>query len=458
MSPHSEPQMYYSKVSHLLVVLLAAAYHHHLAAGEIRHNEIGMDYSFPIPLDRFMFTEKGRLELNITGLSFSSPPPLDRANLSKMGFVISPHGFFYFDDEVNSTVCPLEADNLQKVLTLDKLLLPNLTTTTTRFNFVYSDTTPGPCTLLFVKCPQQMNVSMTVRSAMYNLEDGGDKQRNYLACTTLPMVYYLFSLVYLVLVGVWVRVLYPNMAYASRVHYVMLAVVLLTALNMFFEGQDKWRIMRTGSGDAWELWFYTFSLLKGLSLYTLMLLIASGWKFLKPCLLKREKIVLVAVIGLQCAGNAALVVGHKRAGYYGFDILGELLVSAFNMLSTLAAIVSIKWSINFLLASHTHRRDSFVLKNLKFFRDYMSMSVNFLFLSQTAAFFLELLLSLDKLWIVIASVEGLTVLFYVYTARNFIPQPQELHLLDEEAEAAAREELALCLSVKGIETTLFEFH
>ncbi|VFQ70811.1 unnamed protein product [Cuscuta campestris] len=444
--------MYYSKVSHLRVLLLllialAAAAAYHLAAGEIRHSEISMDNSFFTPLDDFMFTQTGRLELNITGLSFLPP-----ANLSKVGFVIQRHGGFLISvDDFNSTVCPLEADNLQKVLTFDQL--PNLNTS--RLNFVYSDTKPGFCTLLFVNCPQQMNVSMRVRSSMYNLDE--DDKRNYLTCTTLPLVYYLFSLVYLVLVAVWVRVLSVHRAYASGVHYFMLAVVLLSALNMFCQGQDEWRIMRTGSGDAWELWFYTFSLLKGLSFYTLVLLIASGWKFLKPYLLKREKIVLIAVMGLQCAGNAALVLAHKRVGSYDFDILWEALVGTFNLISALAALLSIKWSINFLLAPHPHRRDSFVLKNLKFFRDYMSFSADFLLTGRSGAVLLEILLPRDKLWIAVAGVEGLSVGFYVYTARSFIPQPQEPHCVDEEVEAAARDELlALCLSVKGIEAKCFE--
>ncbi|RAL54562.1 hypothetical protein DM860_001690 [Cuscuta australis] len=106
------------------------------------------------------------------------------------------------------------------------------------------------------------------------LEEGGDglQQHNYLACTTsfpwrrAATVYYLFSFVYLVLFALWVRVLYANMAYASRIHYLMLVVVFLTALNMFCEGEDKTSVMRTGLGCAWELWFYTFSFLKGISL------------------------------------------------------------------------------------------------------------------------------------------------------------------------------------------------
>ncbi|VFR01521.1 unnamed protein product [Cuscuta campestris] len=149
------------------------------------------------------------------------------------------------------------------------------------------------------------------------LEEGGDglQQRNYLACTTLPTVYYLFSFVYLVLFALWVRVLYANMAYASRIHYLMLVVVFLTALNMFCEGEDKTSVMRT-------------------------------------------------------------------------------------------------------------------------------------------AIFVQMFLSLDILSIVVAGVEGLAVVFYVYAARKFIPQPQEHCLVDEEVEAAAREELALCLSGEGMETIL----
>ncbi|CAL9779263.1 unnamed protein product [Musa acuminata subsp. burmannicoides] len=89
----------------------------------------------------------------------------------------------------------------------------------------------------------------------------------------------------------------------------MLAVVVLKALSLFCEAEEKSYLERTGSARGWDVLFYIFSFLKGISLFTLMILIGTGWSSNPTS--KTAKKVLMAVIPLQVVANVAQVAIDK---------------------------------------------------------------------------------------------------------------------------------------------------
>ena len=147
---------------------------------------------------------------------------------------------------------------------------------------------------------------MSVQSAMYNLDDKSNR-RDYLSAgkTNLPWIYFLFFLIYSILAGIWIYVLYSKRLSVFRIHFFMLAVLMLKALNLLCETEDKSYIKKTGTAHGWDVLFYIFSFLKGISLFTLIVLIGTGWSFLKPYLQDKEKKVLMIVIPLQVIANLA---------------------------------------------------------------------------------------------------------------------------------------------------------
>ena len=67
-------------------------------------------------------------------------------------------------------------------------------------------------------------------------------------------------------------------------------------------------VKRTGTAHGWDIAFYIFGFLKGILLFTVIVLIGTGWSFLKPYLQEREKNVLMIVIPLQVFANIASIV------------------------------------------------------------------------------------------------------------------------------------------------------
>ena len=82
------------------------------------------------------------------------------------------------------------------------------------------------------------------------------------------------SLISVALDGVWIYLVVKNHLTAYRIHVFMAALVCLKALNLLWGVEDKFFIKRTGTTHGWDVLFYIFSFLKGIMLFTLIVLIA----------------------------------------------------------------------------------------------------------------------------------------------------------------------------------------
>jgi G protein-coupled receptor 107 len=239
---HSDPIMAFLKsfLFSLFFLLLFS-----FSSAEIRFTEIRSDDRPIIPVDEFGFTHQGRLELKLSKVSFSDTNP--DFDFTKVGFFLCTRdSWLHVLQQLEDTeiTCALKSDLVKQVLTFKEL------NGKSEHNTLYHQNDADQYTLVFANCLQQVKVSMNVRSAMYNL-DGKSENRDYLSAgkTILPRVFYLFSLIYFVLAGIWIYVLYKKRLTVFRIHFFMLSVVILKALNLLCEAEDKsWPSMRSVAG------------------------------------------------------------------------------------------------------------------------------------------------------------------------------------------------------------------
>lgn len=286
---------------------------------------------------------------------------------------------------------------------------------------------------------------MDVNSAMYNLERNGS--RDYLSAgkTILPRVYFLFSLIYFGLAGLWIHVLYKKRLTIFRIHFFMLAVVVLKALNLLCEAEDKSYIKRTGSAHGWDVLFYMFSFLKGITLFTLIVLIGTGWSFLKPYLQDKEKKVLIIVIPLQVVANMAQVV-IDETGPYGQDwITWKQVFLLVDVVCCCAVLFPIVWSIkNLREAARTDGKAAVNLMKLTLFRQYYIVVICYIYFTRVVVYALETITSYKYLWTSVVAGELATLAFYVFTGYKFKPEAHNPYfVIDDEEEEAAAEQLKL---------------
>lgn len=281
---------------------------------------------------------------------------------------------------------------------------------------------------------------MEVESAMYNLD--GKTGRDYLSAgkTVLPRVYFLFSIVYFSLAAVWIYVLYKKRLTVFGIHFFMLAVVILKALNLLCEAEDKSYIKRTGSAHGWDVVFYIFSFLKGITLFTLIVLIGTGWSFLKPYLQDKEKKVLMIVIPLQVVANIAQVV-IDETGPYGQDwVTWKQVFLLVDVVCCCAVLFPIVWSIkNLREAARMDGKAAVNLMKLTLFRQYYIVVICYIYFTRVVVYALETITSYRYLWTSVVAAELATLAFYVFTGLKFKPEPHNPYFVidDEEEEAAA---------------------
>lgn len=404
--------------------------------------EVRSDSRPIIPFDEFGFTHTGRLELNVTKISLSNRNNID---FKKVGFFLcTRESWLHVLEQLESSeiTCALESNLVKRVYTFDTLR-PNADS----FNSLFVETDPDQYSLVFANCyPGLLKVSMDVRSVMYNLE-GKSGRRDYLSAgrTILPRVYFLFSLIYFSMAVFWVYVLYKKRLTVFRIHFFMLAVVLLKALNLLCEAEDKSYIKRTGSAHGWDVLFYIFSFLKGISLFTLIVLIGTGWSFLKPYLQDREKKVLMIVIPLQVVANIAQIV-IDESGPYGKDwVTWKQVFLLVDVICCCAVLFPIVWSIkNLREAARTDGKAAVTLMKLTLFRHYYIVVICYIYFTRVVVYALETITSYRYLWTSVVAAELATLAFYVFTGYRFKPEAHNPYFaIDDDEEEAAVEQLKL---------------
>ncbi|KMT12484.1 hypothetical protein BVRB_5g104120 [Beta vulgaris subsp. vulgaris] len=414
-----------------------------LSSAEIRSTKVKSDNRPIIPIDEFGFTHTGRLELNVTGIKLSTRNNLD---LSKLGFFLCTRDSWLHvleQLEESEISCALDSNLVKKVYTFNSL--PG--TSSDSFGSLFVETDSDQYTLVFANCyPENLLVSMNIRSAMYNL-DGKSRTRDYLSAgrTILPRIYFFFSVIYFAMSVFWVFVLYKKRLTVFRIHFFMLAVVIMKALNLLCEAEDKSYIKRTGSAHGWDVIFYIFSFLKGITLFTLIVLIGTGWSFLKPYLQDREKKVLMIVIPLQVVANIAQVVIDETSPFNQDWVTWKQVFLLVDVICCCAVLFPIVWSIkNLRESARTDGKAAVNLMKLTLFRHYYIVVICYIYFTRVVVYALETITSYRYLWTSVVAAELATLAFYVFTGYKFRPEAHNPYFaIDDEEEEAAIEQLKL---------------
>ncbi|KAK4734776.1 hypothetical protein R3W88_009037 [Solanum pinnatisectum] len=431
--------LYNSSLFSLVFLLLIAT-----AVAEIRSTQIRSDSRSTIPFDEFGYTHFGRLNLTVTDISFSNPKSGPEPVLSELGFfLVTREAWQHVLEQLQDgdIRCTLQSDLVKRVFTFDQLQ-PSARQFTTSFSI--SDA--NQFTLVFANCMPNLVISMNVHSVMYNFNPRSG-QLDFLSAgkTALPVIYYLFFVVYVLMGAFWVFALYKKRLSVYGIHFFMLAVVILKALNLLCEAEDKSYIKKTGTAHGWDVLFYIFSFLKGITLFTLIVLIGTGWSFLKPYLQDKEKKVLMIVIPLQVVANLAQVVIDETGPFGENSYTWKQVFLLVDIVCCCAVLFPIVWSIkNLREAAKTDGKAAVNLMKLTLFRQYYVIVICYIYFTRVVVYALETITSYRYQWTSVVAAEAATLAFYAFTGYNFRPKAHNPYFaIDDEEEEAASEALKL---------------
>eukprot|EP01018_Ginkgo_biloba_P040451 Gb_04467 [translate_table: standard] len=403
---------------------------------EIRYSEIQSDARPIIRFDEFGFTQNGRLEIYVTDAAYKAAKEI---NAAYMGFFLSTRDTWIHvlqQLERNEVRCVLESKLIKKLFTFADMK------GSSHFNMTFDGVDANQYTLVFANCISEILVSMNVKTVMYNLE-GDEGTKDFLSAgeTVLPKLYFSLFIIYAVLTGVWIYVCVKNRLTTYRIHIFMAALICLKALNLICEAEDKSYIKRTGTAHGWDVLFYIFSFLKGIMLFTLIVLIGTGWSFLKPYLQGKEKKVLMVVIPLQVVANIATVVIDETGPYAKDWLAWKQMFLLVDVICCCAVLFPIVWSIkNLREAAHTDGKAAVNLMKLTLFRQYYIVVVCYIYFTRVVVYALVTITAYQYAWTSVLAGELATLAFYVFTGYKFRPIGHNPYFVidDEEEEAAAQ--------------------
>ncbi|KAL6534237.1 Protein CANDIDATE G-PROTEIN COUPLED REPTOR 7 [Orobanche hederae] len=428
-----------TKILFVLPILLALTLT--LTSAEIKNLKISADSRPMILFERFGFTHTGQATIAVSSVSVisdvGSPDP------SRLGFfLLSEESLIQvlLELQSNPSFCVLDSKYINLLFTFRDLSPPPHSS----FNHSYPITYPNEYSLFFANCAPESTVSMNVRTELYNL-DGLGRVKDYLSAglTQLPSLYFCFSVLYFAFLAYWIYVSLQNKKSVHRIHLLMGVLVIMKALNLLCAAEDKHYVKVTGTPHGWDVLFYIFQFIRVVLLFTVIVLIGTGWSFLKPFLQEKEKKVLMIVIPLQVLANIASIVIGETGPFIKDWVTWNQVFLLVDIICCCAIIFPIVWSIRSLReTSKTDGKAARNLAKLTLFRQFYIVVIGYLYFTRIVVFALRTIAAYKYQWVANAAEEVASLAFYAIIFYMFRPvEKNEYFALDDEEEEAA--ELAL---------------
>ena len=178
---------------------------------------------------------------------------------------------------------------------------------------------PGFWQLIVYRCLKQSDDPKALGEAGLKVritEKGDPSTYLQIGDVVLPQVYVVLSLAFFVALAKWVHWMQQNKEHLHKIHFLMGVAVMLKACATLFEALRYYYYSEHGDMFAlYETMYYMFTILKGALVFSLVVLIGSGWSFLKPFLADKDKKILMTVIPLQVVVTITqIILDEKTAG------------------------------------------------------------------------------------------------------------------------------------------------
>lgn len=267
---------------------------------------------------------------------------------------------------------------------------------------------------------------------------------NYLSAgeAPLPKMYFALFILYSLALWLWSWVVCRKSTNKSNhIHYLMAALMTIKCLSLLSESIRFHYIAQTGYSEGWSVVYYIFASLKGIMLFTVILLIGSGWSLVKPFLNAREKNIIVVVLSLQVLNNIAMVVLEETSpGSMGWLTWRDVL-HVVDIVCCIAILYPIFWSINhFRQAAEADGKARDNLQKLQLFRQFYVMVLCYIYFTRVIVFLLTATVPFYMQWLGQLCLELGTLLFFVITGYKFQPANDNVYMkVRSEDEEDGRE-------------------
>lgn len=394
----------------------------------IEELEIKNDPRHAFHIESFGFEPDGKIQLKISDFMLMVPhdfvPPAN--NAYNIAFVLqrsASDGGLRLDDTANTCFHENKLNDDDVVISLSSRHKWQ------ELKFTKTITIPGYYHLYFSNCEDDTQAGFNLKLTEFNLDSAG--QRVYLSAgqASLPTWFMVLCFFFIVEFFVWCNFLRQQRDNVRSIHWLMTCVLVLKVCTLFFESVKYSTLKREGENDGWTYVYYIFSFLKGMLMFVVIVLIGTGWSYLKPFLTDRDKQLMLAVLMVQMMVNIAMIVLDETApGSQGWLTWRDVL-HLLDMICCCVILLPIVWSIRHLRAAG--EADGKAARNavrLKNFRTFYLLVVSYVYFTRIIVFLLSATLPFELTWLGVVFSEAAALIFYATTGYLFRPQSRNPYL------------------------------
>ncbi|XP_063698631.1 protein GPR107 [Culicoides brevitarsis] len=311
------------------------------------------------------------------------------------------------------------------------------------FNFtMYVDNKlqEGLYNLYFHNCPNYVTAG---NIASFNLDLEESNFGNYLSAGEMPLpaLYFIMSFLFFLSALFWLFILRRTKHPVFKIHYLMAVLVFLKALSLMFHAINFHFIQIKGEHvETWAVLYYITHLIKGAVLFVTIILIGTGWTFIKHILADKDKKLFMIVIPLQVLANVAeIIIAESEEGDKEHSTWRDIFILV-DLLCCGCILFPVVWSIRHLQdASATDGKAAINLRKLKLFRQFYIMIVCYIYFTRIIIYLLKITVAFQYAWLDEFFREMATFIFFVLTGYKFRPVSQHPYFTmgdtdDDESE------------------------
>lgn len=314
--------------------------------------------------------------------------------------------------------------------------------------FVTKESEEGLFNLFFHSCKnvepwnQPTNPLIWTNLSLLIIEKNSD---NFLSAGEIPLpeIYFALSVIFFLLGVFWISVVKSKSQDAFKIHYIMGLLVFVKASALLFHGINFESIAKTGSqSETWAILYYITHFLKGALLFITIVLIGTGWAFIKHILSEKDKNLFMVVIPLQVLANIAEIITEESEEGEVFHNKWREIFILVDLLCCGAILFPVVWSIRHLQeAAHIDGKAAVNLKKLKLFRRFYVIIVCYIYFTRMIVYLLKVTVPFKYEWMdVLMSHAGIFV-FFVLTGYHFQPTAQNPYFRVSQDEDLELEEV-----------------
>lgn len=417
----------------LLACLIAGAQARHTKA-KIRRD----DRSLILVAQPFGFGDDGRMNLTVSNFQLwktgSGPKTSKTSGYHRIGFFITtPAAEAQLELDLAEGRCPLDAQNdpTRQGLALTLFTFDAVEVNTdkkkgsTRKDFKLNELIEnyqgGEFSLFFANCEPYSAIDFDVEAALFNVRG---QRVDFLAVGNdmLPFVYFLSFLLFSVLGVMWTLLVVRAKADAHKIHYLMIVLVAFKSLTVLSQAFMYHTISVSGDAEGWNIAFYVFTGCRSLLFFVVIILLATGWSYMKPFISSREKKLLMVVIPLQAIANVAIIYLDEFTPAAESWFTWRDILHVVDIVCCCLVLFPIVWSIKQLRdASETDGKVVRTLVKLTLFRQFYIMVVVYIYFTRIIVYLLESTLPFQLIWLAAAASEAATLAFYIAAGVSFRP-------------------------------------